>query len=103
MIVGHTHHSKILWRIWDTKFQKVKVQSEVVFHKERNAHLSSQHESNEIDIPGLPEDEEYVEETDTGDEPLSYCQPTQIGKRSISQMHDAPDVEAENTHSRCLR
>jgi hypothetical protein len=29
-----------------------------------------QHRRNEIDILALPEDEEYVEETDTGDEPL---------------------------------
>jgi len=32
--------------------------------------MSCQHESNEIDKFELPEDEEYVEETDTGDEPL---------------------------------
>jgi hypothetical protein len=32
--------------------------------------MSCQPESNEIDMFGLSEDEEYVEETDTGDEPL---------------------------------
>jgi hypothetical protein len=66
---------------------------------------------------GLPEDEEYVEETDTGDQPLRDPQPThisiqptqigiqltQIGKRSKSQIHEAPDEEAENGHSRRLR
>jgi len=65
--------------------------------------MSSQHESNEIDMFGLPEDEEYVEETDTGDEPLRDSQPTQIGKRSKSHKHEAPDEEAENAHSRLLR
>jgi len=80
-MVAYTHDSKTLWRIWDPEFQEVKAQSEVVFDKERNAHMSCQHGSNEIDIFGLPEDEEYLEETDTGDEPLrgKDCQPTQIG------------------------
>jgi len=106
MMVGYTHDSKTLWRIWDPEFQKVNVQSEVVFDEERNAHMSCQHGSNEIDIFGLPEDEEYVNEIDTGGEPLREqdSQPTQIGKRSTSLMHEAPDEEAENiAHSRRLR
>jgi hypothetical protein len=65
MMVGCPNNSKILWRIWDPKFQRVKAQSEVVFDQERNAHMSCQHESNEIDIFELPEDEEYVKESDT--------------------------------------
>jgi len=80
-------HSKTLWRIWDPKIQRVKTQSEVVFDEERNAHMSCQHGSNEIDMFGLPEDWEYVEEKDTRDEPLRDSQPTQIGKRSKSHMH----------------
>jgi len=53
---------------------------------------------------GLPEDEEYVDEKDTGDEPLRDSQPMQIGKRSTSYMHEAPDEEVENiAHSRRLR
>ena len=53
---------------------------------------------------GLPEDEEYVDEKDTRDEPLRDSQPTQIGKRSTSHMHEAPDEEAENiAHSWRLR
>jgi len=106
MMVGYTHNSKTLWRIWDPEFQKVKAQSEVVFDEERNAHMSCQHGSNEIDIFGLPEDEEYVKEIDTGDEPLrgQDSQPTQIGRRSRSHMHEAPDEEAENiAHRRRLR
>jgi len=70
MMVGYTHDAKMMWRIWDSEFQKVKAQSEVVFDEERNAHMSCQHGSNEIDILVLPEDKEYVKETDTGDEPL---------------------------------
>jgi len=103
MKVGYTHESKSLWRIWDPEFQRVKTQAEVVFDEERNAHMSCQHGSNEIDMFGFPEDEQYVKETDTGDEPLRDSQPTQIAKRSKSHMHDAPDEEAENAHSRRLR
>jgi hypothetical protein len=103
MMVGYTHDSKKLWRIWDPEFQRVKAQSEVVFDEERNAHMSCQHGSNEIDIFGLPDDEEYDEETDAGDEPLRDSQPTQIGKISKSHMHEAPDEEAENALSWRLR
>jgi hypothetical protein len=105
MMVGYTHDSKTLWRIWDPEFQRVRAQSEVVFDEERNAHMSCQHESNEIDMFGLSEDEEYVEETDTGDEPLrgQDSQPTHIGKRPASLMHEAPDEEAEIARSRRLR
>jgi len=102
-MVGYTHDSKTLWRLWDPEFQRVKAQSAVVFDEERNAHMSCQHESNEINRFELPEDEEYVEESDTGDEPLRDSQPMQIGKRSKSHMHRAPDEEAENTHSRRRR
>jgi hypothetical protein len=65
-----------LWRLWDSEFQRVKAKSEVVFDEERNAQMSCQHERNEIDMFELPEDEEYVEETDTRDEPLRDSQPT---------------------------
>jgi hypothetical protein len=56
---------------------------------------------NDIDIFGLPDDEKYVEEIDTGGEHLrgQDSQPMQIGKRSTSHMHEAPHKEAENTHS----
>jgi hypothetical protein len=104
MMVGYTHYSKTLWRIWDPEFQKVKAQSEVIFDEERNAHMLCQHGSNENDMFGLPEDEEYVNEKDTGDEPLRDSQPMQIGKRSTSHMQEAPDKEAENiAHSRRIR
>jgi hypothetical protein len=78
MVVGYTHDSKTLWRMWDPEFQRVRAQSEVVFDEERNSHMSCQNESNEIDMFGLSEDEEYVEETDTGDEPFrgNESQPT---------------------------
>jgi hypothetical protein len=66
--------------------------------------MSCQNGSNEIDIFGLQEDEENVKETDTGDEPLrgQDSQPT-IGKRFKSHMHEAPEEEAENSHSWCIR
>jgi len=40
MMVGYTHDSKTLWRIWDPEFQKVKAQSAVFFNEDRNAHRS---------------------------------------------------------------
>jgi hypothetical protein len=92
----------MLWRLWDPEFQRVNTQSEVVFDGERNAYILCQQTSNEMDLFGLPEDEEYVEEIDTGDEPLRDSQPTQIGKRSKSHMHEALDVEADKAHSRHL-
>jgi len=106
MMVGYIHNSETLWRIWDSEFQMVKAQSEVIFHEERNTHMSCQHGSNEIDIFELPEDEEYVKETDTGDEPLrgQDSQPTHIRKGSTSHMHEAPDAKAEYiAHSQHLR
>ena len=41
--------------------------------------MSGQHESNKINRFELPEDEKYVEDTDTGDQPLRDSQPIQIG------------------------
>jgi hypothetical protein len=84
MMVGYTHNSKTLWRLWDPEFQRVKAQSEVVIDEETNAHMPCQHESNEIGMFELPEDKEYIKETDTGDKPLRVSQPTQIGKSSVS-------------------
>jgi len=103
MILDYTHDSILLWRIWDPKFQRVKTQSEVVFDEEMNAHLLCQHGTNEITMFGLPQDEDYVKETDTGDAPLRDRQPTQIGNRSKCHMHEAPDEEAENAYSWHLR
>jgi len=68
MMVGYTHNSKTLWRTWDPEWQKEKAQSEHVVVEERNAHMSCRHGSNEIDILGTPTDEEYVDETDCGNE-----------------------------------
>ena len=106
MIVGYTHNSTTLWRIWDPEFQNMTAQSEVIFDEERKSHLSCLHECNEIvtDMVGLSDDEEYIEETDTGDEPLRSqdSQPMQSGRRSTSHMHEPPDKEAENAHSQSL-
>jgi len=52
MMVGYTHNSKTLWRIWDPELQKVKAQSEVVFDEKRNANMSCQHGGNVMDIFG---------------------------------------------------
>jgi len=81
MMVGYIHDSNTLWRLWEPEFQIVKAQSEVIFDEEKNAHMSCQHERNEIDIFELPEDEEYVEESDTGDKPHRDSQPTQLGSQ----------------------
>jgi hypothetical protein len=81
MMVGYTNDSKTMWRIWDPEFQKVNAQSVVVFHGERNTHMSCQHVLNEIHMVGITEDQEYVDKTDTGGEPHrgQDSQPTQIG------------------------
>jgi hypothetical protein len=42
--------------------------------------MSCQDGSNEINMFGLPEDEQYVDEKDTGDEPFRDSQPTQISR-----------------------
>jgi len=42
---------------------------------------------------GLQEDEEYGEETDTGDEPVQDSQPLTT-RRSTSHTHEVPDKEA---------
>jgi len=58
-----------------------------------------------MNIFGVPEEEDYVVETDTGNQPLpgQDSQPTQIGKRSTAHMHEAPDKEEEHiAHSQRL-
>lgn len=71
-MVGYTHNSKTLWRIWHSEFQKMKVQSEVVFGNEKSVHMACQHEGNEFatNMFGLLEDKECIEEIDPGDKPL---------------------------------
>jgi len=56
MIVGYTHDSTTLWRIWDPNIQVVRAQSEVIFDEERNAYVSCTTDG--IDIFGLPENAE---------------------------------------------
>jgi len=72
MMVGYTHNSSMLCRIWDPKWQNVKVQLEVIFNEWRDGHLWCQHDRNEIDtdIFGLPENIKYIKEIATRDEPL---------------------------------
>ena len=64
-MVGYTHDSTPVWRIWDPNFQVVRAQSEVIFDEERNAYVSCTTDG--IDIFGLPENAEYIEELHTGD------------------------------------
>jgi len=72
-----------------------------------NAHMSCLHEINEIgtNMFGQPAYKEYIEETDTGDDPLQRqaSQPKQLGMRFSSHMHEAPDEETQNSYSRPLR
>jgi len=98
VMVGYKDDSEMLWRIWDPELQRVNAQSEVVLDEERNTQMLWHYESNEIDMFQFPEDEEYVKESDTRDEPLRDSQPIQIGsqptqidKRSKSHMHKPPD------------
>ena len=70
MMVGYTHNSKTLNRIWDPKLPQAKAESETIFDEESFRHTLCEHRGIQIEMFGLPEDEEDVEETDTGDEPL---------------------------------
>jgi len=65
MTVGYMHNSTTLWVIWDTVFQVVRSQSDVIFDDETIAHLSCL-QGDQIDILELPEETEYVEDIETG-------------------------------------
>jgi len=64
-MVGYTHNSMTLWRIWDPNFQVVQAQLEDIFDEMRNAYVICTTDG--IDIVGLPEDAEYIQELHTGD------------------------------------
>jgi len=66
MMVGYVHDPTTLWGIWDQAFRVVGSQSDVIFHKERNAHISCL-QGDQTDIFELPEETEYIEEIDIGD------------------------------------
>jgi len=65
-MVGYVHDSTTLWRIWDPAFQVVRLQSDVIFDDERNAHASCL-QGDQTDIFELPEETEYIKEIDSGD------------------------------------
>jgi hypothetical protein len=67
-MIGYAHNSKTLWRIWNPESQSVKVQSQVLFDAERNAHMSYLYDSNAINRCELAEVEKYVDKANTGDE-----------------------------------
>jgi hypothetical protein len=75
-MVGYTHDSTTIWRIWDPNCQVVRVQSEVIFDEEQNAYISCTADG--IDIFGLPENAQYIEELHTGDK-LLHVQDTRDG------------------------
>jgi len=66
MMVSYVHDSTTLSRIWDPAFQVVRLQSDVVFDEERNAHALCL-QGDKTDIFELPEETEYIEEIDSGD------------------------------------
>jgi len=86
-MVGYTHESTTLWRIWDPDFHVVRTQSEVIFDKEQNAYVSCTTAG--IDIFGLPENAEYIEELHTGDG-LLRAQNTAIGTGGDGLLHGRP-------------
>jgi len=86
-MVGYTHESTTLWRIWDPDFHVVRGQSEVIFDKEQNAYASCTTAG--IDIFGLPENAEFIKELHTGDE-LLHMQGTRNGD-GLLHMQDTGD------------
>jgi len=66
MMVGYMHNSTTRWRIWDPAFRVVRLQSDVIFDEEWNAHASCL-QGDQTDIFELPEETDYIEEIDSGD------------------------------------
>jgi hypothetical protein len=64
-MVRYTHDSSTLWRMWDPNLQVVRAVSEVILDEERNAYVSFTTDG--IDIYGLAEIAQYIEELHTGD------------------------------------
>ena len=62
MMEGYTQDSTILFMIWDSNFQVFQAQTEVIFDEERNAYISCT--TDRIDILGLREYAEYIEQHD---------------------------------------
>ena len=85
LMVGYTHHSMTLWRIWDLNFQVVRAQSEVVFDEERTAYVSCTTDG--IDIFGLPGNAEYIQELHTAD---GLLQAQNIGTDGDGLLHGSP-------------
>jgi len=93
MMVGYVHDSTTLWRIWDPVFRVGKSQSDVIFDKERNAHASCL-QGDQTDIFELPEETEYIEEIDSGDEFLQ-AQDYETGGDGLLHDHAGPSRTGE--------
>jgi len=104
MIVGYIQNSKTLGSIWDPQYLQMIAQSEVIIDAKWKVHMSCKHGSKEIYMFGVPDNEKYVKEIDTGDECLQRqnSQPAQLGKTSLSYMLKCSDIEAETTHNQLL-
>lgn len=70
IVVEYALHSEILWKIWEPAFQQDKVKSQFIINEEYNVNMLCQPGSNELIMFKIPDDETYIEETYTRDEPL---------------------------------
>jgi len=97
MMVGYVHDSTTLWRIWDAAFQVVRLQSDVIFDEESNAHASCLH-GDQTDIFELPEETEYVEEIETGEDGLlhDHAGTSRTGEGHGSGNHDCTDNDTDH-------
>jgi len=100
-MIGYVYELQLLWIIWHSKYITVKAQLEVVFDEERNPHMFYYHGTNEIDVFGLLETEEYDKETEPADEPLRESQCMTVTKMSFHKC-ESSDEDAEHVHSRHL-
>ena len=83
-MVGYSHYSMTVMKIWDQNFRVVWAQSEVIIDEERNRY--GLFTTGGIDIFRLPEEAEFDEELYTGDG-LLRAEKTAIGKFGDGLLH----------------
>jgi len=96
-MVGYMHDSNTLLMIRDQAFQVVRSQSNVKCDKERNAHSSCLY-GNQTDIFELPEETEYIEETEKDGNGLLHdnAGTTRTGEGHGSGDHDCTGDDTDH-------
>jgi len=95
MMVGYVHDSTTLWRICYPAFQDVRLQSNVMFDRERTAHAPCL-EGDQNDIFELPEEMEYVEGTEKGGDGNLH---DHSGTSGTGEGHGSGDHDCTDDHT----